>query len=253
MTEQGSVTIDVQRGIGTLEFQHPKGNSLPGALLAQLAASVDELSLDDAVRVVLLRSAGERAFCAGASFDELTAIDSFERGKEFFMGFARLILAMKRCPKFIVARVQGKVVGGGVGVVSAADYALAHRSASIKLSELALGIGPFVVGPAVERKVGSGCFTSMSVDADWRDAMWAERHGLYTAVFDEHDALDHAVQGTVERLSGFSPEAMAELKRIFWEGTSGWDALLESRAEISGQLVLSDYTRAAIAAFKARS
>ena len=250
MNESGSVRIETAEGIGTLVFEHPKGNSLPGSLLRSLAESVTELGRDDAVRVVVLRSAGNRAFCAGASFDELTSIDSFERGKEFFMGFARLILAMKSCPKFVVTRVQGKVVGGGVGVVSSSDYALAHSSASIKLSELALGIGPFVVGPAVERRIGPGGFDAMSVDADWRDAAWAERRGLYAAVYDDHGALDKAVDDAARRYASFSPQAMAELKRVFWEGTEDWDSLLEARAEISGRLVLSDFTRSAIAAFK---
>ncbi|MDH3285703.1 MAG: enoyl-CoA hydratase/isomerase family protein [Acidobacteriota bacterium] len=246
MPEEGAVAASVDAGIGTVEFHHPKGNSLPGSLLRRIAENVTKLGGDDDARVIVLRSRGERAFCAGASFDELLAIDGLPRGKEFFMGFARLMLAMRNAPKFVVTRVQGKAVGGGVGVVSASDYALAHDSASIKLSELALGIGPFVIGPAVERKIGKAGFTTLAIDADWRDARWAERCGLYTRLYDSHEDLDRSVAETAERLAGFSPEAMAELKRVAWEGTGHWHELLEARAEISGQLVLSAHTRRAL-------
>lgn len=250
MADSGRVTVDVQDGIATVTFFHPKKNSLPGVLLKEIAESIDAVGNNDNARVVILKSEGDGPFCAGASFDELLAIDSFERGKEFFMGFARLILAMRRCPKFIVGRIQGKAVGGGVGVASAMDYALATERSAIKLSELALGIGPFVVGPAVERKIGNGPFTAMSVDADWRDAAWAKNHGLYVDTYASIETLDAAVAATAVRLAGFSPEAMQRLKTACWSGTDHWEALLEERAEMSGKLVLSDFTANAIAAFK---
>ncbi len=246
----GYVKTEIDNGIATIEFFHPKKNSLPGNLLKELAAAVQSAGEDDAARVIVLRSAGEGPFCAGASFDELLAIDSFERGKEFFMGFARLILAMKKTPRFIITRVQGKVVGGGVGVVSASDYALATDRASIKLSELALGIGPFVVGPAVERKIGSGAFTALSIDTDWRDAAWAKTHAMYAQVVASIEELDAAVVALADKLAQSSPEAMAQLKAVFWQGTEHWDELLEQRAEMSGRLVLSEFTSNAIQKFK---
>lgn len=253
MTDKGKVTIDIQYQVATISFYHPKKNSLPGALLKQLSEAVRAAGKDPAVRVIVLRSGGEGPFCAGASFDELLAIDSFERGKEFFMGFARLILAMKECPKFVITRVQGKAVGGGVGVVAASDYALATRGASIKLSELALGIGPFVVGPAVERKIGPGPFQALSIDTDWRDAGWAHAHGLYAQVHEDIGALDAAVNSLAQRLAQSSPAAMALLKSAFWKGTEEWQTLLEERAEMSGKLVLSEFTSKAISAFKNRA
>ena len=246
----GSVDVQVERGVATVEFHHPKKNSLPGALLGQLAAAVVDAGRDPEVRVTVLRSRGEGPFCAGASFDELAAVDSPWRGKEFFMGFARLILAMRDCPKLIVARVQGKTVGGGVGVVAAADYALASDSASVRLSELDLGIGPFVVGPAVQRKIGFGPFSAMSVDTGWRDAAWARRHGLYAATFPDLEELDRAVGDLSRRLALASPEAMARLKATLWRGCEDWDRLLEQRAAVSGELVVSDFAARAIAAFK---
>jgi methylglutaconyl-CoA hydratase len=246
------VTARVDDGVATIEFAHPKGNSLPGELLRRIADAIDEVGADGDAHVVVLRSGEPGPFCAGASFDELTRIDDAVTGKEFFMGFARLILAMRRCPKFIVARVHGKVVGGGVGVVAAADYAIASAGASVRLSELAVGIGPFVVGPVIQRKIGLGAFQALAVDAaGWRDALWAERHGLYAKVV-EGEALDEAVDGMAERLATFNPEAMARMKATFWDGTEQWDALLEERAAMSGTLVLSAFTRAAIAAFAAR-
>ena len=245
--------MDVAGGIATVQFSHPKGNSLPGALLRRLAASVDTLAANPQARVLVLRSEEPGPFCAGASFNELRAIADAAEGKEFFMGFARLIVAMRRAPKFIVARVHGRTVGGGVGVVAASDYVVAHESAQVKLSELAVGIGPFVVGPVIERKIGLAAFQSLAVDAtEWRDAAWAERHGLFSRVVGTPAELDSTVDGLAARLAASNPEAMARMKATFWEGTENWDALLESRAEMSGTLVLSAFTRRALAAFAAR-
>lgn len=245
--DPGTVTVSIADGIGTITFHHPKSNSLPGALLAHLAESVTALGEDPAARVILLRSEG-RAFCGGASFDELRAIQTAEQGRQFFSGFMHLILAMIRAPKFVVTRVHGKAVGGGVGVVAASDYALAVEGAAVKLSELAVGIGPFVVGPVIERKVGLGAFSAMAVDADWREAAWAERHGLYAQVVPDETALDVAAAAICGRLAASNPEAMRRLKDVFWAGTEHWPALLAKRAAASGTLVLSDFARQAIAA-----
>jgi methylglutaconyl-CoA hydratase len=251
-TGAGTVAVDVSDGIATIRFAHPKGNSLPGTLLRRLAAEIDAIGLDERARVVVLRSEGLGPFCAGASFEELVSIDDQATGHEFFMGFARLILSMKRCPKLIVARVHGKAVGGGVGVAAAADYSLASSFASIKLSELAVGIGPFVVGPVIEKKIGSGPFGALAIDADWRDANWAERHGLYAAVHPSVEELDLAVEAIARRLAASNPEATAGIKKVMWAGTEHWDRLLPERAAMSGALVLSDFTRQAIAAFQSR-
>jgi methylglutaconyl-CoA hydratase len=247
----GGVAVTRQAGVATVRFGHPKGNSLPGALLRALAGRIEELGRDRDVRVIVLRSSDGGPFCAGASFDELTAIADPAQGAAFFSGFAGVILAMIRAPQFVVVRVQGKTTGGGVGLVAASDYAIATAAASCKLSELAVGIGPFVVGPVIEKRIGTAAYGAMSVDADWRDAAWAHRHGLYARVVDGVPELDQAVQALAERLSGFNPEAMAEIKRVVWAGTERWEALLGERAQMSGRLVLSDFTRRAIAAFRA--
>jgi methylglutaconyl-CoA hydratase len=248
----GRVSVHIADGIGTVDFFHPKGNSLPGALLRQLAADITALGAHPEVRVIVLRSAGSGPFCAGASFDEFTAIATAEQGAEFFSGFSRVILAMIRAPQFVVTRVHGKAAGGAVGLISASDYAIATAAASARLSELAVGIGPFVVGTVVERRVGRGPFAAMSVDADWRDAAWGERHGLYARVEPSVEALDAAVDGLARTLAGCNPEAMAELKRVFWAGTEAWEPLLAERAAMSGRMVLSDFTSRALAAFRAR-
>ncbi len=250
MTEpvSGTVTSRLDGGIATVSFSHPKGNSLPGALLAMLAEQVTAAGNDARARVIVLRSEGEGAFCAGASFQELQAITTAEQGTAFFMGFARLILAMVRCPKFVIARVQGKAVGGGVGVIAASDYALAHAGAAVKLSELAVGIGPFVVGPVIERKIGPAAFGALAVHATgWRDAGWARDRGLFADTHDSVEALDTAVDSLARELAGSSPEAMARLKRVLWQGTDHWEALLPERAAMSGALVLTDFARKAIA------
>jgi len=250
-SDSGAVTITATEGVATVRFSHPKGNSLPAAVLARLADEIRRLGSHDDVHVVVLRSSDAGPFCAGASFDELKAIRDAAAGKEFFMGFARVILAMTRCPKLIISRVHGKTVGGGVGLVAASDYAMAVESASLRLSELAVGIGPFVVGPAIERKIGLGGFSAMAIDTDWRNARWAEEFGLYSRVFDSINALDSALDLFARKLARTNPEAMAKMKAVFWQGTEHWERLLEERAEMSGTLVTSEYTRTAIEAFGA--
>jgi methylglutaconyl-CoA hydratase len=235
----GTLNIDVDQGVARLTFWHPRKNSLPGELLARLADAFDDLASRSDVRVIVLASDGPGTFCAGASFDELRAIRTEEQGKAFFSGFARVILAMRRCPKPVLARVHGKAVGGGIGLIAAADYTFALSNASVRLSELAVGIGPFVVGPAIERKVGRAAFAAMSLDTDWRDAAWCERHGLYTKVLDSEAALDSVLPAFTHKLAGMNPLAVADLKRILWEGTNHWDTLLYERASISGRLVLT--------------
>ena len=235
-----------------MTFFHPKKNSLPGNLLTEMAQGMLALGGNDQARVVVLQSAGNGPFCAGASFDELLAVDNFERSKTFFMGFARLILAMKRIPKFVIVRVQGKAVGGGVGIISAADYALASERAAVKLSEFALGFGPFIIGPAVERKIGKAAFSALATDTEWRNAQWCKDNGLFVDLFDSEAQLDKAVQSTAIKLANSSEEATAHLKKVFWDGAEHWDQLLEERAEMSGRLVLSEFTQNAIAAFKKR-
>ena len=246
----GEVEVRIADGIATVAFHHPKGNSLPGALLARMAREITALGNNADARVIVLRSEGSGPFCAGASFRELTSVADAEAGRKFFSGFARVILAMIRVPKFVLARVHGKVAGGGVGLVAASDYSIAVQGASAKLSELALGIGPFVVGPVIERKIGLAAFSAMAVDADWRDAEWCEHHGLYSRVFQDSAAMDVALDALAVTLAGSNPEAMAKLKQIFWAGTERWDDLLASRALLSGAMVLSEYTRRAIENFR---
>jgi methylglutaconyl-CoA hydratase len=249
MANEGSVKINRLGNKAELIFSHPKGNSLPGYLLDELTSSINQLAADNTVDVIILMSQGEKAFCGGASFDELAAIKDFEAGKKFFMGFANLIMAVKNCPKFIVAKVQGRVVGGGVGLVAAADYSIASESASVRLSELALGIGPFVIGPVIERKIGRAGFMSMTINHDWKDARWAQTKGLYDELC-ERDQLDKRIDEFTDTLLDTNPEAVTELKKIFWDGIENLEELLEARAETSGRLVLSDYTSKFINNFK---
>jgi methylglutaconyl-CoA hydratase len=246
LLDAGTVTADLRDGVATVRFGHPKSNSLPGALLKRLAETIRAVGADPKTRVVLLRSEGNGPFCAGASLDEFKAVSTPEEGKKFFSGFAQVILAMIRCPCFVVTRVQGKTAGGGIGLVAASDYALAVPEAALKLSELAIGIGPFVVGPVIERKVGLAAFSAMTVDADWRSAEWAQGVGLYSEVLDTTPALDFRVGEFARKLAGYNPEAVQQLKQIFWTGTDGWPELLTARAEISGTLVLGEFTRRAI-------
>ncbi len=251
---EGYVNHEIEHGIATIEFFHPSSNSLPAAILADLAKTINDVGIDSRVKVIVLRSAGDRAFCAGASFDELMAVRNVEEGTKFFSGFANVINAMRKCHKLIIGRVQGKAVGGAVGVIAAADYAIATEDSSVKLSELAVGIGPFVVGPAVERKIGLAGYSQLAIDAtEWRSAEWAKRHGLYSEIHKTILDVDDSVNSLADRLAHSSPDAMAQLKKVFWAGTEHWDILLADRSAISGRLVLSDFTRNAITAFKAKT
>ena len=241
----------IENGVSTIEFFHPAHNSLPGDILAQLVDEINKAGADINVKVIILKSGGERTFCAGASFKELININDAETGRVFFSGFANVINAMRKCPKFIIGRIQGKTVGGGVGVASATDYCMATKFAAIKLSELNVGIGPFVVGPAVERKLGLSGMSQIAIDANtFYDAEWARQKGLYAQVFDTTEAMDEAVQAFAENLCSYNPEAMKEMKQVMWRGTENWDTLLAERAAISGRLVLSDFTKETLKRFK---
>ena len=253
MEDKGTVEISINNEIGTITFGHPQSNSLPGALLQLLANTITDLSKEASVKVVILQSLGDKTFCAGASFDELVAISDLETGKTFFSGFANVINACRKSSKLIIGRIQGKAVGGGVGIASAVDYCFATTNAAVKLSELAVGIGPFVVGPAVQRKIGLSAMSELAINAtSWRSAEWAMQKGLYNEIYETSSEMDTAIQSLALKLSKSNPAAMQELKQVFWEGTEDWDTLLVSRASISGKLVLSDFTREAISTFKSR-
>jgi methylglutaconyl-CoA hydratase len=249
--QQGYVKTETHQGITRIEFFHPQSNSLPGKILEELAQEIHFAGQEDDTRMILLKSAGDKAFCAGASFDELMAINTEAEGTKFFSGFANVINAMRKCPKFIIGRIHGKCVGGGVGLAAACDYAIALEGAEIKLSELALGIGPFVVGPAVERKIGTSAFSQLAIDAGlWRNGDWARRKGLFAELHPNLESLEESIERLSSMLVHSSPQAMAELKKILWKGTEHWDELLYERAAISGKLVLSDFTKNYIKQFK---
>ena len=245
------VKHNIQNNIATIEFFHPEQNSLPGNILAQLVETITNVGNNNDVKVIILKSGGDRTFCAGASFQELIAINDAETGKVFFSGFANVINAMRKCPKFIIGRIQGKTVGGGVGIAASTDYCMATKFAAIKLSELNVGIGPFVVSPAIERKMGVSAMSQIAIDANtFYEASWAREKGLYASVHESIEEMDNAVQAFAEHLCTYNQEAMIEMKKVFWRGTDDWDQLLAERATISGRLVLSDFTKETLKKFK---
>jgi methylglutaconyl-CoA hydratase len=248
--KEGYVKSHNEHGITTIEFFHPQSNSLPGKILDALAQEIHYAGTHD-TKVVILKSAGNGAFCAGASFDELIAVKNQKEGMDFFCGFANVINAMRKCPKLIIGRIHGKCVGGGVGLAASVDYAIAVKEVEVKLSELAIGMGPFVVGPAIERKIGKSAFSQLAIDATlWRNSDWAKQKGLFAEVHESVHNLDESVYRLANTLAHSNPDAMAEMKKIFWQGTENWDTLLKERAAISGRLILSDFTKQAIETFK---
>lgn len=252
ITQQGHVHHRISaNGVAFVTFYHPNHNSLPSRLLQELSSAFETLGRDPHVKVILLQSAEHKTFCAGASFDELAAIHDFESSFDFFSGFGRVINAMRKCPKIVLGRVHGKAVGGGVGLAAATDFCLASQYASIRLSELAVGFGPFVIGPAVARKIGTASFAKMALQPqEWQTAAWAKEHGLFQECFDTVDQLDAYLDHFTAQLCAYNPEALVELKKIFWENTEHWDTLLAERAAVSGRLALSDFAKNAIAVFK---
>jgi methylglutaconyl-CoA hydratase len=249
-TQQGHVNASLENGLATIEFFHPSHNSLPSMLLGKLADTIMSYGAMDEVIIILLKSAGDRTFCAGASFDELVAIEDERSGKQFFMGFANAINAIRQSGKIVIGRVQGKAVGGAVGLASAVDYCFATEYASVKLSELAVGIGPFVIGPAVQRKVGLSAFSQMALAAtEWHTAAWAQERGLFQKIYPSIEEMDQALEGFIDTLLSMNPQALNQLKLVFWEGTDAWDVILEERAQMSGRLVLSKFSKETIAGF----
>lgn len=249
--EEGSLYTKIENGIAHVEFGHPASNSFVSELLSRLTNEFCDLASNEKVAVIVLKSEGERAFCAGASFDELVAISTLEEGKSFFSGFANVINAMRKCPKPIIGRIQGKTVGGGVGLASACDYVHATVDAAVKLSELSVGIGPFVIAPAVERKIGKAALAELSLyPTEWKNAYWAKEKGLYAKVYDSILEMDKELDIHLQKLSGYNAQALSQMKRVLWEGTENWDDLLASRALISGQLALSKETKSALEKFK---
>jgi len=245
------VTLIIENKVGYIEFYHPNRNAMSSTILFKLEQAIIDAGDDDNIKVIVLKSGGDRTFCAGASFNEVIDIENEITGKQFFMSFANVINAMRKCPKLIVGRVQGKTVGGGVGLVAATDYCLATKYASIRLSELSIGIGPFVIEPAVSRKIGKIAMSQMTIDAEtffsWE---FAKEKGLYADVFDTAEDLDEAVKILAEKLATYNPEALKEMKKVFWKDTGYWDTLLAERAEISGKLVLSEFTKNTLKRFR---
>ena len=247
------VKLKIENGIGTIEFFHPQSNSLPSHVLNKLSETITAAGENDEVKVIILRSGGDRAFCAGASLDELMAIEDESQGKQFFSGFANFINVARKCPKFIIGRVQGKAVGGGVGMASSMDYCFATKYAFVKLSELSIGIGPFVVGPPIERKIGLAAFSQLSINAtEWHSAQWAKEKGLFAEVYETAEEMDVAIQTLAEKLASSNPDSMRGLKQVMWEGMDHWDNLLLERAAMSGRWVLSDFTRKTLSRLKQR-
>lgn len=248
---KGTLTTTIANRIATVSFGHPASNSFPSEQLQRLTDEINRLSNNTDVSLIILKSEGDGAFCAGASFDELLAVSNLEEGAKFFSGFANVINAMRKCSKLIVGRIHGKAVGGGVGLVAACDYALATSESAVKLSELAIGIGPFVIEPAVSRKIGKSALAEMTLAAhEWKTAAWAQQKGLYAKTFETIAELDSELETFTSKLASYNPEALTDMKKVLWEGTEHWDTLLYERAGISGKLVLSDFTVNALNQFK---
>lgn len=244
MTDSGTVVYTASPPLAHIEFYHPKGNSLPSRILEELTLAFRRASEEPDLRVITLQSRGDGAFCGGANLDELRAIRDFESGKAYFMRIAELLTAMRDTPGCIIAKVQGPAVGGGVGLIAASDFVCAGQDAPVRLSEVSLGIGPFVIGPAVIRKIGLSAFSTLSLDAGtWYDAHWARSFGLYNRVVESHVELDRVAEQLAGDLAASGPSAVTTLKRELWRGENDWPARLEESAEQSAKLLMTEHTQ----------
>lgn len=251
MTPSGSINTIIENKIASITFSHPASNSFPSALLEQLTNEINAVDQNPEVTLIILKSEGNNTFCAGASFDELLSLSTLEEGTKFFSGFANVINAMRNCSKLIIGRIQGKAVGGGVGLAAACDYSFATQNSMIKLSEIAVGIGPFVIEPVVSRKMGKMAFAEMTLNpTEWKSAGWAKENHLFSEVFQSLDELDSRLTVFTSELSRYNTSALFEIKKVLWEGTENWDQLLYERAAISGKLVLSNETKQTLQKFK---
>ena len=248
----GFVNQELKNNISEITFGHPKSNSLPGEILELLAQTILNEGAKEEVKAILLKSDGEKAFCAGASFDELLSIDELENSKKFFGGFAKVLNAMRSCGKLVIVRVQGKTTGGGVGIACAADYCFATKDSALALTELNLGIGPFVIGPYVERKMGKSAYAAMSIDADFRSADWCENHDVYHSVSENIEMMDEEINKFLEKLSTRSSDALSLIKKVSWEGTEHFEQLMPERILMSASLILEDSAKKNIEKIKER-
>lgn len=248
----GFVNQELKNNISEITFGHPKSNSLPGEILELLAQTILNEGAKQEVKAILLKSEGEKAFCAGASFDELLSIDELENSKKFFGGFAKVLNAMRSCGKLVIVRVQGKTTGGGVGIACAADYCFATKDSALALTELNLGIGPFVIGPYVERKMGKSAYAAMSIDADFRSADWCEKHDVYHSVSENIEMMDEEINKFLQKLSTRSADALSLIKKVSWEGTEHFEQLMPERILMSASLILEDSAKKNIEKIKER-
>lgn len=251
MSQTGTLYTKIEKNVTVITFGHPSGNSFPSEQLDRLTQELKELQYKDEVSIILLQSEGTGAFCAGASFDELLAVSNLIEGTRFFSGFANVVNAIRKSGKIVIGRIHGKAVGGGVGLAAACDYAFATKESAVKLSEIAIGIGPFVIEPAVSRKIGKTAMAELALNpTQWKSAEWAFQKGLYAQIFNSIEDMDNALNQFVDELSSYNPEALSDFRKILWEGTENWDNLLYERAAVSGKLVLSDFTKNALNKFK---
>jgi methylglutaconyl-CoA hydratase len=237
----GFINYNIKDSVLHLEFGHPLGNSLPSNLLSGLKNSITTASTDDSIKVILLKSSGN-SFCGGASFNELVKIDNLEDATEFFMGFANLMLAIKECPKPVVAKVHGKSVGGGLGIIAASDWAIGTEKSSIRLSEISIGIGPFTIGPVLVRKIGVGNFQRLSLSADWIDSNWGLNSGLFQEICNS-DALETVTESRIEHFKKLDPISFAENKKLMWSFSDITEDSLRVKASNVSKLLLNQNTQ----------
>lgn len=238
---QPTVHTQIENSIAKIQFYNPASNACDPSMLAQMVHAFNTLSANSQVKVILLSSKGNKAFCAGASITHLSELKDMKAATDFFSGFGRLILSMKNCNKIIVTSVQGKAVGGGVGIIAASDYVIATENSGLRLSELMIGIGPLVIAPAVIRKVGVAHFSQLSLKpSTWKDAKWGAAHGLFNELVTDGDSLENVTVDYCNSLASYSAQALSALKSVLWQGTEHWEELLYENAAKTATLSLSE-------------
>ncbi|WP_337184259.1 crotonase/enoyl-CoA hydratase family protein [Shinella sp.] len=209
-----SVSVD-RRGVAALTLRrHAQHNALSGLMIRELTAVAGLLAEDRAVRVVVLTGEGE-SFCAGGDLNwmkEQIAATREERIAEA-RRLALMLKALRDLPKPLVARVNGQAYGGGVGLISVCDAAIAVEGARFGLTETRLGLIPATISPYVAARIGPAAFLRFATSARLFDAVVARDIGLVSRIVSP-EALDEAVGAEIAPYFAASPNAVAAAKAL---------------------------------------
>jgi methylglutaconyl-CoA hydratase len=218
MTGYEHLEVSAGDGVVTVTLDRPDvRNALSAGLITELTRCMREIAGREDVRAVILTGEGD-SFCAGADIGYMrqTASFSYEENLEDAGRLAALFESIAECPKPVVARIKGAAIGGGVGLVAAADVSVAEEGTIFAFSEVRLGISPATIAPFVLRKIGHSHARSLFLTGERFGAERAREIGLVHEVAPEGE-LDEVVQKKIGQITSGGPESLASTKRLLGE------------------------------------